>query len=89
MSPATNGYDCSLFGLGTMLHAIEELPIDVMIFGQEDMTLFRQDLYDIFTRGATSQAEANPWTSLQREFIVSFYPRLFEIYRSKKGKVIT
>jgi hypothetical protein len=33
-----NGVDCSLFGLGTLLHAIEELPIDDMIFGQEDIT---------------------------------------------------
>jgi hypothetical protein len=49
-----NCYDCSLFRLGTMLHAIEELPIDDMIFDQEDITLFRQDLYNMFTRGATS-----------------------------------
>jgi mannose/fructose/N-acetylgalactosamine-specific phosphotransferase system component IID len=68
---------------------MEELPIDDMIFGQEDIMLFRQDLYNMFTRGTTSQAEENPFTSLKQGFIVSFYPKLFEIYRSKQGKFMT
>jgi hypothetical protein len=84
-----NGCDCSLFGLGTLLHVIEDLPIDDKIFGQEDITLFREDLYSIFTRGATSRTEDNPLTSLKREFIFSFYPKLFEMYRSKKRKTMT
>jgi hypothetical protein len=65
--------------LGTLLHVIEELPIDDKIFGPEDITLFQEDLYRIFTFGATSQTEDNPLTSLKREFIFSFYPKLFEI----------
>jgi hypothetical protein len=75
--------------LGTLLHAIEELPINDKIFGQEDITLFRQYLYSMFTRGATSQAEENSLTSLKREFIVSFYPKVFEHYRSNKRKIMT
>jgi hypothetical protein len=35
-----NGHDCPLFGLGTLLHAIEDLPTDDMIFGQEDITFY-------------------------------------------------
>jgi Ulp1 family protease len=35
-----NGFDCALFGLCTLLYAIEDLPIGDMIFGQEDIMLF-------------------------------------------------
>jgi Ulp1 family protease len=82
-----NGFDCALFRLGTLLHAIEDLPIDDMIFGQEDIMLFRQELYHIFTSGLTSQQEENPLTSLSQEFIISFFPKLFETHRSKKENV--
>jgi hypothetical protein len=46
--------------LGTLLHAIEDLMIDDMIFHQEDITLFQQELYYIFSIGKTSQQEEKP-----------------------------
>jgi Ulp1 family protease len=32
----SNGYDCSLFAIGTLIHAFDGIPIDDTIFNQDD-----------------------------------------------------
>jgi hypothetical protein len=51
-----NGYDCSLFGLGTLLHAINNIPIDETIFQQQHISLFRKELRNILSIDVKSKA---------------------------------
>jgi Ulp1 protease family, C-terminal catalytic domain len=37
----SNGYDCSLFGVATLLHIARGIPIDHDIFTQDDVSKFR------------------------------------------------
>jgi MULE transposase domain len=76
----SNGFDCSLFALGTLIHAVDGLPIDNTIFHQDDITLFRKELYNILSINDTITATLNPMTSLSREFIISFFPILYIRY---------
>jgi hypothetical protein len=74
----SNFFDCSLFALRTLIHAVDGLPIDNTIFHQEDTTLFRKELFNILSIEDSSTAALNPMTSLSREFIISFF--LYFIY---------
>jgi hypothetical protein len=73
----SNGYDCSLFALGTLIHEVEGLPIDNTIFHQEDITLICKELFNILSIKDCSNDMVNPMTPLSQEFIISFFPILY------------
>jgi hypothetical protein len=79
----TNSFDCSFFGLGTMLHAIHGLPIDDTIFYQEHITLFRKELHRTLSSHVLDDNVPNPLTSLTKEFMISFFPKVYDHYMER------
>jgi hypothetical protein len=79
-----NGHDCSLFVLGTLIHAVDGLPVDDTIFHQDDITSFRRQLYNILSINVSSSNMLNPMTSFSRQFLLSFVPILYIVTRNTK-----
>jgi hypothetical protein len=75
-----NSNDCTIFGLGTLLHAVHGLPIDDDIFYQDNITLFRKELHRTLSTDMLQQQGHNPFTLLSKEFIISFYLKLYYHY---------
>jgi Ulp1 protease family, C-terminal catalytic domain len=67
-----NGYDCSLFGVATLLHLARGIPIDHDIFTQDDVSKFRNGLYSIFSSNITP----DPKKLLSPDFVSLFFPLL-------------
>jgi MULE transposase domain len=76
----TNTYDCSLYAIGTFLHVLADLPIDDRIFNYDNISLFRKELLSIMSMDSMLHNVEDPKTSLSREFIISFFPNLYNHY---------
>jgi hypothetical protein len=76
----TNSCDCSLYAIGTFLHVLADLPIDDRIFNPDDISLFCKELLNILSIDSMFHNVEDPKTSLSREFILSFFPNLYNHY---------
>jgi hypothetical protein len=83
-----NGYDCSLFAQGNLIHVVQGLPINDNIFTQDDITLFCQQLQNILSINVDQSQVLNPMTSLSREINISFSPILYTNYNLNDNKNI-
>ncbi len=69
-------FDCSLFGLGVVLHLVRVINITQTMFTQNEITYFRKSLYLIFN-ATEDEVGTNPRKWISTEFINSFFPFLF------------
>jgi hypothetical protein len=87
-SQQSNGYECSLFAIGTQIHAFDGIPIDDTIFNQDDITSFCKELYNILSLDLRVHHVNDPMTSLSREYIISFFPILYIEYNDSNNRNI-
>lgn len=74
-----NSHDCGLFGVGTMLHILEDIPVTQYIFAQLEICRMRLYLYTVLPRDEFTFIK-DPKKELSRNFILHFFDKMKEKY---------
>lgn len=70
-----NVYDCSLFGLATLLHLVSGKKINSLVYQQEHISKFRSSLYKILS---SENLDPDPRKHLSRHVFSFFFPEFFD-----------
>jgi hypothetical protein len=71
----TNGYDCGLFGMISVLHLVYSVPLKQTSFGQVHISRLRYAL-SVVMYATPSDSLPDPRTSLSRKFLMGYFPFL-------------